>query len=108
MICTKDTRAFQTSQFCKNFAVLANSGKKFVVRTPMIPEVTDTEENIHGICDILSSNGVKYVELLPYNKLAGAKYPLVGREYCPSFDGSTEPQMRFEIFEKYGIKAVKM
>lgn len=92
----------------QNFAVLANSGKKFVVRTPMIPEVTDTEENIHGICDILSSNGVKYVELLPYNKLAGAKYPLVGREYCPSFDGSTEPQMRFEIFEKYGIKAVKM
>lgn len=92
----------------KNFATLASSGRSFVVRVPMIPTVTDTEENIHGICAILLNNGVKYVELLPYNKLAGAKYPLVGREYCPSFDGSTEPQMRFEIFEKYGIKAVKM
>lgn len=92
----------------KNFATLASSGKSFVVRVPMIPTVTDTEENIHGICAILLNNGVKYVELLPYNKLAGAKYPLVGREYCPSFDGSTEPQMRFEIFEKYGVEAVKM
>ena len=92
----------------QNFATLAKSGKKFVIRTPMIPDVTDTEENIRGIAEILVKNGVKYIELLPYNKLAGAKYPLVGREYCPSFDGEVEPNMRFEIFSEYGIEAVKM
>ena len=74
----------------------------------MIPTVTDTEENILGICSILLKNGVKNVELLPYNKLAGAKYPLVDMEYMPSFDGEIEPNMRLEIFEEYGIKAVKM
>ena len=91
-----------------NFATLAGSGKKFVVRTPMIPCVTDTEENIRGIAEILVKNGVKYIELLPYNKLAGAKYPLVDREYLPSFDVNVEPNMRFDIFAEYGIKAIKM
>lgn len=92
----------------RNFATLASSGKPFVVRMPMIPTVTDTEDNVRSIAEILTQNGVKYIELLPYNKLAGAKYPLVGRKYCPSFDGSTEPQMRIELFAEYGIKAVKM
>jgi pyruvate formate lyase activating enzyme len=91
-----------------NFATLAKSGKNFVVRMPMIPTVTDTEENIRGICEILLKNGVKYVELLPYNKLAGAKYSLVDREYMPSFDACAESNMRFDIFAEYGIKAVKM
>ncbi len=92
----------------QNFATLAHSGKAFVLRVPMIPTVTDTEKNIRGICAILLKNGVKYVELLPYNKLAGAKYPLVDREYMPSFDGEIEPNMRFDVFAEFGIEAVKM
>ena len=92
----------------KNFATLAASGKSFVVRMPMIPTVTDTEENVRRIAEILAQNGVKYIELLPYNKLAGAKYPLVDMEYRPSFDGEQEPQMRSDIFIKYGIESVKL
>ena len=91
-----------------NFASLAASGKSFVVRMPMIPTVTDTEANVRQIAEILVANGVKYIELLPYNKLAGAKYPLVDMEYRPSFDGSMEPQMRSDIFIKYGIESVKL
>ena len=74
----------------------------------MIPTVTDTEENVRRIAEILSQNGVKSIELLPYNRLAGAKYPLVGRNYEISFDGSVEPQMRLDIFAKFGVHAVKM
>lgn len=92
----------------KNLQILASSDKKFVIRMPMIPTVTDTEENVRAIAGILRENGIKYIELLPYNKLAGAKYPLVGREYTPSFDGDVAPRMRFEIFEEYGIRAVRM
>ena len=92
----------------QNFATLAQSGKNFVVRTPMVPDVTDTEENIRGIAELLARNGVERIELLPYNKLAGAKYPLVGKEYRPSFDGNVEPNMRLEVFAEYGIKAVKL
>lgn len=92
----------------QNFATLAKSGKNFVIRMPMIPTVTDTEENVRRIAEILSQNGVKSIELLPYNRLAGAKYPLVGRNYEISFDGSVEPQMRLDIFAKFGVHAVKM
>lgn len=92
----------------RNFEMLARSGKEFVVRVPLIPGVTDTEDNLTKIARILESNGVRRVELLPYNKLAGAKYPLVGKEYCPSFDGGNEPQMRTEIFQEHYIEAIKL
>ena len=92
----------------RNFATLQKSGKAFTVRVPMIPSVTDTEENVRGIAEFLAQNGVERVELLPYNKLTGAKYPLIGREYNPSFDGSLEPNMRFETFAGFGIEAVKL
>ncbi len=92
----------------KNFKTLTESGREFVIRTPLIPTVTDTEQNIRDIAELLSSHGVKYIELLPYNKMAGAKYPLAGREYSPSFDTSAEVNIRTEIFAEYGIKARKI
>jgi pyruvate formate lyase activating enzyme len=92
----------------ENLRRLAYSGKEFVVRMPLIPGVTDTEENVRGIAEILLDNGIKYIEVLPYNKLAGAKYPLVGRKYDPDFDTEAEPRVPADIFREYGIIAVKM
>ncbi len=92
----------------KNLKHLASNDKKFVIRMPMIPSVTDTVENVRAVAKTLLKNGIKYIELLPYNKLAGAKYPIAGRKYEPSFDGSAEVKMRLDIFEEYGIEAVRM
>ncbi len=92
----------------KNFTALAKSGRDFVIRTPLVPGVTDTEQNMRDIAMLLSDNGVKYIELLPYNKMAGAKYPLAGREYTPSFDERSEANVRTEIFAEYGIEAKKI
>lgn len=89
-----------------NFGTLAASGKQFVVRTPLIPTVTDTETNITNIAMLLSQNGVHYIELLPYNKMTGAKYPLIGKKYAPSFDETISVATREEIFAQYGVKAV--
>lgn len=88
----------------KNFSQLANSGKGFVVRIPLIPGVTDTSENIEGICKILAENKVEYVELLPYNKMAGGKYKMVGRKYLPGFDENTDVSINEDIFRKNGIE----
>lgn len=88
-----------------NFAYLAQSGKTFVVRTPLIPAVTDTEENLRAIAALLAKNGVERIELLPYNRMAGAKYPLAGKKYTPSFDGTKAPELRTELFAAYGIQA---
>lgn len=92
----------------KNLHTLVQSRKDFVIRTPLIPTVTDTEKNIRDIAELLSREGIKYIELLPYNKMAGSKYHLAGREYTPSFDGTVEVEPRIEIFEEYGINAKKI
>ena len=70
----------------------------------LIPTVTDTSENIDNVCKFMSENKVFYIELLKYNKMAGAKYKMVGREYAPSFDENKECEIHKEIFDKYNIK----
>ena len=53
------------------------------IRTPMIPHYTATDENVAAIARFLASeNPDIHYELLNYNPLAAAKYPLVGRAYC--------------------------
>ena len=88
----------------QNFKLLCQSGKDFVVRIPLIPTVTDTQENITQLCNLMQENGVSYAELLPYNKMAGGKYKMVGRTYCPTFDETVDVSVRTEIFEQFHIK----
>ena len=92
----------------RNLSTLVASGKEFVIRTPLIPGVTDTAENTEAIARLLSGLGVKYIELLPYNKMAGSKYRLAGRAFAPSFDESIPAVIRTELFSQYGIEAVKI
>lgn len=88
-----------------NFERLCESKKNFLIRTPLIPQVTDTPDNLEKIARLLSSHNVGYIELLPYNPMAGAKYSLVGQEYKPSFDAQIPVSADTKIFEKYGIEA---
>lgn len=65
----------------QNAAWLKNSGIAHTFRTPLIPNVTDTPENLAAIKRIV---GESDWERLPYNTLAPAKYPCVGRAF-PTF-----------------------
>lgn len=87
-----------------NYRALASSGKPFVTRIPLIPGVTDTEQNLTAAARLMRENGVGRVEVLPYNKMAGSKYSLLGRAYSVSFDEKAEPNPRPEIFRSFGIK----
>ena len=62
----------------KNVENLKNSGKPHLFRVPLIPDITDTAENLRAIAVLV---GDSPVELLPYNPFAGAKYDGVGREF---------------------------
>ncbi len=88
----------------ENFKLLARSDIPYVVRIPLIPGVTDTEDNLLKIASLIAENGCSYAELLPYNKMAGAKYKLVGREYAPLFDEEKEVLFGENIFKSCGIK----
>lgn len=62
----------------ENFNFLKNSGKPYVIRTPLIPDITDTKENLDSISKII---GDSKWEKLPYNGMAGAKYKMLSIEY---------------------------
>ena len=63
----------------ENAARLA--GRKVQVRVPLIPGITDTEENLRAICAFMRDVGLSEVTLLPYNEAAGAKYQWLDRSY---------------------------
>ena len=92
------------STILENYRLLARSGVDMVTRIPLIPSVNDTEENITQTAQFIVNNGQRYIELLPYNKLAGGKYLMLGRKYLPEFDEKTEVEIHRDIFEKYGIE----
>ena len=62
----------------QNFEYLKQSGKQYVIRTPLIPNITDTKENLAEIKNII---GDSVWEQLPYNVATGAKYKMLGMSY---------------------------
>lgn len=88
----------------KNYRSLAASGLPFITRIPLIPGVNDTTENLTETARFLSSVSVHKVELLPYNKAAGAKYKAAGMTYSIEFDGGRTPQPHEEIFKSFEIE----
>ena len=93
----------------ENLARLKAMNKPFRARIPVIPGVNDSLENFAATADLLADAPMlERVELLRYNRSAGAKYGMLGREYAPGFDEKAEPDMNLSIFEKYGIKAVEL
>ncbi len=62
----------------ENFKALNKSGKPYLIRTPLIPKITDTKENLDAIKKLI---GTSNWEQLPYNKMAGAKYKMLGMSY---------------------------
>jgi pyruvate formate lyase activating enzyme len=57
------------------------AGRNVQVRVPLIPGITDTEENLDAIFAFMREVGLASVALLPYNTSAGAKYEWLDRDY---------------------------
>ena len=66
----------------ENLKYLAELERPMLIRVPLIPGLTDTEENIRGIARFVSGlKGEIPVELLNFNPLAESKYRAMGRTY---------------------------
>ena len=106
-----DRIAHQHFTGCDNGLILSNlqiineMGKPFVVRIPLVPGVTDTNQNLASIIQILHElSGLLRVDLLPYNKAAGSKYQYTVMEFKPDYDESRELNLNTALFERAGIK----
>lgn len=90
-----------------NLAALAGLGKPFVIRVPLVPGVTDTDENLSAIAERASAlPGPPRVELLPYNRAAGGKYAACGLPWQPEFDETAPIRANLKPFRNLNVEAV--
>lgn len=65
----------------QNLEALLSRKAKIHIRIPLIPDITDTDENLMGIKNFLQSHsGVERIDLLPYHDIARSKYVRLGRD----------------------------
>ena len=93
-------------QILRNFEWLLEKGADVLVRTPLIPGYTATEENIRSIARYLHATApqVPY-ELLNFNPLCRSKYAALEQDYPVSGNALTAEQMQqfYEILAQEGI-----
>jgi pyruvate formate lyase activating enzyme len=84
---------------------------EIIPRTPLIPGITDTEQNLSGIADFLKECNVDTIQLLSYHPLWQVKNLLIGRENPPGCNRAMKHFMSAEqqnacrgIFEAKGIR----
>ncbi len=79
----------------ENLRRLVELGRPVLVRSPLIPGITDTERNIQALVDFLRElkGGIQGVELLPYHDVA-EKYQRLGKSYgMPSLPRPSEEKL---------------
>lgn len=79
-----------------NARIIAKTKKPVWIRTPIIPEHTDSEENIRAIASYIVENipGVERYDILAFNRMCIDKYALFDLEYpLKDYDLITEETM---------------
>ena len=89
------------AQILANAKRLMESDIPHLFRTPLIPGITDTRENLMAISEFIGNNRI---ELLPYNELAPAKYAAVHRTYTDKIDASQRNEIDISIFQNAVLK----
>jgi len=88
----------------ENLKKLHGEGKQLLINTPLVPGITDTEENIADIAGWMKRNIPQVpLRLLNYNLLARAKWESLGLVYKP---GDIKPLKEDEI-KKLALLAEK-
>lgn len=80
-----ETTGVPNDAILANAACLGESGVPLIVRTPVVPGVNDTPEDIIAIAEFIRGwPRLIYYELMPLHRLAEGKYRSLGREYRAS------------------------
>lgn len=66
----------------ENLKKLADLHNNINIRIPLIPDITDTPDNLNNILEFISSvNKIRRVTLLPYNELCRNKYVKLNKSF---------------------------
>lgn len=85
----------------ENAKWLKDSEIPHLFRTPLIPGITDTAENLAAIATFIGDDPI---ELLPYNTLAAAKYDAVHRTFTDRIDLKKANQVDLSIFKNATLR----
>lgn len=101
------------NNFKRLHEILAPTGVTLLPRTPLVPGITDSHENIQGIARFLAVLGVKNAALMPYNPLwhekadkIGADDPYCGNKVMTAWMEKEQVKTCRKIFDKEGIQLV--
>ena len=83
----------------KNLGKLDETGKKIIIRLPLIPDLNNNPENIKQTCQFVQQfENINQIDLLPYHRLGEPKYTRLNRKY----DLAGKPACQEELVQNAG------
>jgi len=78
------------------------------MRVPLIPDITDTEDNLLGIFAFMRRAGLRSVALLPFNASAAAKYEWLGQSCAIQAESQPPDHLNslIDMAQHEGLEAV--
>ena len=92
----------------ENARRLSREGVPMVVRTPVVPGVNDTVEQIGAVADFFTRDfgNLEYYELLPYHPLGTGKYHSLGMDYAMEGLARPEPDVMQALAAAAGQRGI--
>ena len=101
--------AVDNAPILANFRRAVEGGTPVRLRVVLIPGLSDTDENLNGLVDLIAETGFDGpVDLMPYHRMGSGKYTGLGLEYrMKEFRPPTQEQTAkvIEWFKNKGISA---
>jgi len=72
-----------------NLETLARAGKKITIRFPLIPGITDDNDNLKSIALLMKKLALTRIDVLPYHSIAKDKYKRMGKMFL--MEGLKDP-----------------
>lgn len=89
---------------------LSERRQKMWIRFVLVPELTDGEDNIRAVAEIISSKqAIERVDILPFHQMASYKWEEMGIKYQLADHREADKndvERAKEIFRQYGIEAL--
>ncbi|MCP4230192.1 MAG: glycyl-radical enzyme activating protein, partial [bacterium] len=94
-------------EILENLETLSQENKNVVIRFPLVPGITDTENNVTAVAEFVSRlKGIRDIDILPYHNSAGEKYRRLKIENKMAGVRPPTPGRLLEVkdkFQAYGL-----
>jgi pyruvate formate lyase activating enzyme len=72
-----------------NLDMIARAGMEVIIRFPVIPGITDRQDNLEAVSALMNRLSLKQIDLLPYHTIGREKYRKLGRDFL--MEGIVQP-----------------